>query len=193
MKTLSSKIVLSLGLALASLSGHAAVGTATTPNVTNLGNVVSPSSFTYSNTFSGITTQKFYDDYTFSLSPASSFSSITASIELGSFFGINNISVRLFQGGGPFAAGVTPIVQVWSTPFNAAPGVTGSVSVTNVAALASNTYTLEVRGDVVGSLGGSYTGSVNVVPVPEPETYALLLAGLGLMGTIAKRRKGIPA
>jgi hypothetical protein len=24
--------------------------------------------------------------------------------------------------------------------------------------------------------------------VPEPETYALLLAGLGLMGTIARRR-----
>lgn len=31
--------------------------------------------------------------------------------------------------------------------------------------------------------------SVNVVPsVPEPETYAMLLAGLGLMGTIARRR-----
>lgn len=26
-------------------------------------------------------------------------------------------------------------------------------------------------------------------PVPEPETYAMLLAGLGLMGTIARRRK----
>jgi hypothetical protein len=28
----------------------------------------------------------------------------------------------------------------------------------------------------------------NVSPVPEPESYALLLAGLGLMGTIAMRR-----
>jgi hypothetical protein len=28
-----------------------------------------------------------------------------------------------------------------------------------------------------------------VTPVPEPETYALLLAGLGLMGAIARRRK----
>jgi uncharacterized membrane protein len=27
-----------------------------------------------------------------------------------------------------------------------------------------------------------------VSPVPEPETYAMLLAGLGLMGTIARRR-----
>ncbi len=31
---------------------------------------------------------------------------------------------------------------------------------------------------------------VTVSPVPEPETYAMLLAGLGLMGTMIRRRKG---
>lgn len=31
--------------------------------------------------------------------------------------------------------------------------------------------------------------SANVSPVPEPETYAMLLVGLGLMGGIARRRK----
>ena len=31
--------------------------------------------------------------------------------------------------------------------------------------------------------------NVSVTAVPEPETYAMLLAGLGLMGAIAKRRK----
>lgn len=30
-------------------------------------------------------------------------------------------------------------------------------------------------------------------PVPEPETYAMLLAGLGFVGAIARRRKGVPA
>jgi hypothetical protein len=30
---------------------------------------------------------------------------------------------------------------------------------------------------------------LNVSPVPEPESYALLLAGLGLVGAAAKRRK----
>lgn len=46
--------------------------------------------------------------------------------------------------------------------------------------------------------GGNPTGlrveflQSSVTPVPEPETYALLLAGLGLMGTIARRRKNSP-
>lgn len=31
--------------------------------------------------------------------------------------------------------------------------------------------------------------SITLAPVPEPEAYAMLLAGLGLMGTIARRRK----
>ena len=32
-------------------------------------------------------------------------------------------------------------------------------------------------------------GTVHVSPIPEPETYAMLLAGLGLMGFIARRRR----
>ncbi len=32
-------------------------------------------------------------------------------------------------------------------------------------------------------------GDVNIAPVPEPETYALMLAGLGLVGFMARRRK----
>jgi len=41
------------------------------------------------------------------------------------------------------------------------------------------------------SSGGAYT--VTLAPVPEPESYAMLLAGLGLMGFIARRRKSTNA
>ena len=37
------------------------------------------------------------------------------------------------------------------------------------------------------SLGGSLD-NVSVTAVPEPESYALMLAGLGLMGAVARRR-----
>jgi hypothetical protein len=33
------------------------------------------------------------------------------------------------------------------------------------------------------------TGTLTIAAVPEPETYAMLLAGLGLMGAIARRRR----
>ena len=45
--------------------------------------------------------------------------------------------------------------------------------------------------------GDSYSGLSEVKfftsAVPEPETYAMFLAGLGLMGAIARRRKAAQA
>ena len=42
---------------------------------------------------------------------------------------------------------------------------------------------------ILGSSGGSITDPTPVTSVPEPETYAMMLAGLGLMGAVARRRK----
>jgi len=43
------------------------------------------------------------------------------------------------------------------------------------------------------TLNGSpnFSGSLQVTPVPEPSTYVMLLAGLGAIGTIARRRNKI--
>ena len=40
---------------------------------------------------------------------------------------------------------------------------------------------------------GAVLDNVSVTAVPEPESYAMLLAGLGLMVTMARRRSGRPA
>lgn len=42
------------------------------------------------------------------------------------------------------------------------------------------------------SAGGVALDNISVSAVPEPETYALFLAGLGLMGAIARRRAQAP-
>lgn len=47
-------------------------------------------------------------------------------------------------------------------------------------------------GGVSAGIGDPFTvggSGVSVAAVPEPETYALMLAGLGLMGGVARRRK----
>jgi hypothetical protein len=58
----------------------------------------------------------------------------------------------------------------------------------SLASLASGPYKLVVTGLATGTKGGLYNGVLSVTAVPEPETFALMLAGLGLMGTIARRR-----
>jgi hypothetical protein len=46
----------------------------------------------------------------------------------------------------------------------------------------------------MASMGDSYRDKIALsvdfaaAPVPEPETYAMLLAGLGLMGAMVRRR-----
>ena len=53
----------------------------------------------------------------------------------------------------------------------------------------AGTYSFSVAGLSKGANGGAYTLALNVTAVPEPETYALMLAGLGLVGFAARRRK----
>jgi hypothetical protein len=53
---------------------------------------------------------------------------------------------------------------------------------------AGGNFDLNITGMTNGSLGGLYSGSIEVSAIPEPETYAMLLAGLGLMGAVVRRR-----
>jgi len=56
----------------------------------------------------------------------------------------------------------------------------------------NGSVTLKVTGttDAGNGVFSSYSGTINITPVPEPETYAMMLAGLGALGFLARRRQG---
>lgn len=54
--------------------------------------------------------------------------------------------------------------------------------------LAAGTYSVSISG-LSAAKNTQYTTTLAATPVPEPETYALLMAGLGVIGFVASRRK----
>jgi hypothetical protein len=133
----------------------------------------------------------FYDDFLFSVGTTTAADSVTSTINLGNL-SINNLEVRLYSAAGnsPLPVLGVPNGTVWSswnTPISG-PGFTGSYSVLNTD-LKSGTYVLEVRGNVTGAAGGSYSGTLNVQPVPLPAAFPLLLSGVGFLGGLARRRR----
>lgn len=54
--------------------------------------------------------------------------------------------------------------------------------------LSAGTYAFTVNGL---SKGGAYTGRIDVSAVPEPASFALVLAGLGVASILARRRKSM--
>jgi hypothetical protein len=61
------------------------------------------------------------------------------------------------------------------------------------ANLGAGTYSLKATGSVAGGGSNFIAAQYQVTAVPEPETFAMLLAGLGVMGAIARRRKAAAA
>jgi len=167
---------------LASLSGQAMAKT------TDLGPLNPPSSLVYGNAF-GSPQNQFYDDFLFNI-PAATFSSITATINLGNLFGIDNLESRLYSGTITTTGVPGGLLQAWSTPLSL--GGLGTVVVIDPITVGAGDYILEIRGDVVGTYGGGYAGLLNVSPVPEASTWALLLFGAGMIGfmTLPRGRSG---
>ena len=63
-----------------------------------------------------------------------------------------------------------------------------SLSFSNIAVTGSD-FSIELRGTATGAFGGEYVLGGSVVPVPEPETYAMMLAGVVAVGFMAARRR----
>lgn len=92
------------------------------------------------------------------------------------------------------------LVQLWSSDGDADYGGSDpgdslvaslafdSTSVNQTFTVSPGNYYYQVTGSIDGLLGGSYLLSSSVTPVPEPEMYAMLLAGFGLIGFSLRRR-----
>ena len=72
----------------------------------------------------------------------------------------------------------TPILNGSGTGFFGSGEVHGVVQLPGIFTSITFTHTSE-----------SWHGFTVCAPIPEPETYAMLLAGLGLLGFVARRRK----
>ena len=119
-------------------------------------------------------TGQFTDLYDFSVPPVSSGNSTANGISLGfglSGNGITFSSYDLYQAGLLIASGVIDKSSSYL-------GFTGG---------GNGNYTLGLKGSASSSYC-PYDGHISVSPVPEPETYAMMLVGLGLVFVSVRRR-----
>lgn len=119
----------------------------------------------------------FSDKIFFSISTLSSLAGLVSSISQNAGSGLGITSFDIFNSGGLSLGGAqlhSGAVDLWTL---------------SSSHLVPDTYYFLVSGNVLGSGAASYSGNLSVAAVPEPETYAMLLAGVGVLGFLARRRR----
>ncbi|MDO9599628.1 MAG: FxDxF family PEP-CTERM protein [Azoarcus sp.] len=96
--------------------------------------------------------------------------------DLGNLFNIADLSVQLFTS-----------TNLLISNLDSNEGSTSQIKVGSGTFLPGSYY-FNISGNANGLSGGQYVFAVTTLPVPEPETYAMLLAGLGLVTVMARRR-----
>ncbi|MDN4056431.1 FxDxF family PEP-CTERM protein [Massilia sp. YIM B02763] len=124
----------------------------------------------------------FDDHFTFTVEGTTgwTFDAVVSSISRSASTGLDITGLSLYS-----AAGDTLIAE-------GTMGSSGAIDVWTVSSgsLAAGDYYLAVSGNLVSADAASFGGAVSLAaPVPEPETYGMMLAGLGVVGFLARRRK----
>jgi hypothetical protein len=164
-----------LGLLLAGC-----MGTAAAVGPSDLGNL-SGQTVSIGNSFAADAT--FSDEYIFDILPESAAVGTAVTINLdiplfaGQEFAIENFMVAFKD-----SLGATIVSDIQTSLTDYTLSIFANLS-------SANDYTFVVSGNVTGTLGGSYGGVLQAVPVPEPKGWMLMLAGFGLVGMMVERAK----
>lgn len=118
-----------------------------------------------------------FDTFSFSLGAQSS---VASSVSALGAIGAGTYS--LFSVGTDGLVGTADDQGFGAWTFAGAPTV-------HTVSLAAGNYYYSVFGVANGTAAYSINSAASAAPVPEPETYALLAAGLGMVGFIASRRR----
>lgn len=178
LKLVAAAVLMASGAAhagVANVSGNGSVGNAydmgvigALPSVLAVTLTGSPSSF--------------FEEYANFTIPTLSSTSGSANTYSLNFWGMNVVEIT----------GLT--VEVWNDVHPNGSTLYATFAGNNATNLIGNLAAGQYHLDISGNLGnaahvGQYSVALQALPVPEPETYAMLLAGLGLVGFSVRRRK----
>ena len=132
----------------------------------------------------------FADHFTFSVTGTTgmNFDAIVSSISRTADTGLDFSALSLYRVGGGTGTGGTAGDTLVTTGSSLQ---SGSMDVWTLSSdnLAAGDYYILASGNLVSDTSASFGGAVMMAPVPEPETYGMMLAGLGVLGVLARRRK----
>lgn len=126
-----------------------------------------------------------FDDF-----PAAELGFALTEVKLGSFVDIDfgSVAFYAYDGYNPLTKDITGAAFKTLTPM-ASSGPADSVS--TEFSYSTSPFWMVVTGSAVGTgpTKGSYSFEMVAAPVPEPQTYAMVLGGLAMIGWVAARRR----